>query len=558
MTVVDEIGVDKKLLSEAIGKNWIRALRLPIVQREFVWDSDKIRDLIDSIVHDYPIGTVILWETEEDFPGSPIVDTDAHDSQSRMRTYVVDGQQRLTSLLLISERWKLQREGTEISTEPIRYNPTNRGLYVGGRVGIDISLLLNAALGDVNAIQELSKEHPGDFKRAVDDIGTRVARYPLPIYTLKTKHKLTPEEEEKAAEEIAQIFTRVNRSGERLGNLQLFLSFFAAAFSDLKKELIDSYRSLNDQFGKEFPRWEALNRFVFGNLQLTQSRITRINSFTTAIKELKEEYGAKPAALRALISKSQRSAAVVLRLVNSELGIYTPNRLPSQNALVPLMKWAFLSGIAKSEEISAPTRRRMMGWLVVASFQGYYGSKVNTRLQTDLETVESGGGKAFPLSRLLSNMKRDDAAPTIRKQDLTGYRIDTFRSDNAAMLLNVVLFRGGATNWAGQPVTSRPENSIHHIFPREYLRANDVTDPFDVNELANCTVISSQVNSEIGDTPPADYLPTYDGKYLKAHFIPTEPRLWTIERYDDFLTARKKLIWEATKDTLQGLSKDFS
>ncbi len=558
MTVVDEIGVDKKLLSEAIGKNWIRTLSLPIVQREFVWESEDIRELVDSIIHDYPIGTFILWETEEEFPGSPLVDVDGHQESARTRTYIIDGQQRLTALLLIKDRWKIKREKFEITSEPIHYNPSNKSLYVSEKIGIDISLLVNAALGDVEAHQELMQKHPLEFKNAVTEIGTRIAGYALPIYTLKTKHKLSPEEQEDAAEEIAQIFTRVNRAGERLGNLQLFLSFFAAAFSELKKDLVDSYRSLNDKYNKEFPTWEVMNRFVFSNLDMTQTRITRVDSFTNAIREIKSDYAGKTNKLRNVITGSHDAADVIMGIVNGELGIYTPNRMPSQNALIPLFKWAYVKNITKVSQISNQTKNKMIGWFFVASFQSLYGNKINTRIQRDIETIEGKkDNKGFPLSELLENMRKEDVPTTIRKGDLTEFYYDIFRNDSYAMLLNVLLFRNGATNWAGQPVTSKPENAIHHIFPREYLKKNNIKDPVEVNDFANATMISSRINSEIGEQAPSDYLPTYDPQYLKSHMIPLNPKLWVADKYYDFLEAREKLIWDETKRMLAGLSSEL-
>lgn len=39
-----------------------QSLRLPTIQRQFVWDAEDIRDLLDSIINGYPIGAIIIWE----------------------------------------------------------------------------------------------------------------------------------------------------------------------------------------------------------------------------------------------------------------------------------------------------------------------------------------------------------------------------------------------------------------------------------------------------------------------------------------------------------------
>jgi uncharacterized protein with ParB-like and HNH nuclease domain len=59
-TLVDDINVDKKMLSEVMGK-WSYALRIPVIQRDFEWDAEDVKELLDSIVRGYPIGSVILW-----------------------------------------------------------------------------------------------------------------------------------------------------------------------------------------------------------------------------------------------------------------------------------------------------------------------------------------------------------------------------------------------------------------------------------------------------------------------------------------------------------------
>jgi len=556
LTVIDEISVDKKLLSEAIEK-WIKGLSLPIVQREFVWEPDKIKELVDSIIRDYPIGTIILWETEEDFPGSPLIDSKESESPIRIKTYIIDGQQRLTALLLIREGWKIKREGVEISSEPVSYNPSNKRLYVSEKIGIDISLLVNAALGDAEVYQKLKKTHPIDSKKAVDDIGKKIVGYPLSIYTLKTKHKLSPKELEEAANEIADIFTRINRSGEPLGNLQLFLSFFAAAFKDLKKDLVGNYRSLNNKYNKEFPRWEVINRFVFSNLGMSQNQITRVDSFKKAINELKNEYSKKTAKLHDIMNASYTAADVTLSIINSELGIYTANRIPSQNAMLPLFKWVYKNGAETAEKIPGKTKREMMGWFLVASFNGLYGNSINKRIQNDLRTVEESGVKCFPLKPLLQNMKREDIPSYIRRTDLYDYQINVFLFPAYAMLMNVLLFRKHALNWASQEVTSKPENAIHHIFPSEFLKENGYKENGMINNFNNVTIISSRINGEIGDTPPSEYLSSYDEQTLRNHMIPLDKKLWQIENYEDFLQERKRLIYDETKKLIESFSSKF-
>lgn len=72
-------------------------LRLPEMQRRYVWRSTRVRDLLDSLYRDYPSGAILLWDTDEDVPLQDMaVAQQANPYQSTR--LLLDGQQRLTSL----------------------------------------------------------------------------------------------------------------------------------------------------------------------------------------------------------------------------------------------------------------------------------------------------------------------------------------------------------------------------------------------------------------------------------------------------------------------------
>ena len=72
-------------------------LRLPEMQRRYVWRATRVRDLIDSLYRGYPSGAVLVWETDQD---APTRDLDVAQSKSAFQTHklLLDGQQRVTSL----------------------------------------------------------------------------------------------------------------------------------------------------------------------------------------------------------------------------------------------------------------------------------------------------------------------------------------------------------------------------------------------------------------------------------------------------------------------------
>ena len=44
--------------------NWVqeKEIAIPEIQRPFVWDSTKVRDLMDSLYRGFPIGYIIAWK----------------------------------------------------------------------------------------------------------------------------------------------------------------------------------------------------------------------------------------------------------------------------------------------------------------------------------------------------------------------------------------------------------------------------------------------------------------------------------------------------------------
>jgi hypothetical protein len=548
-TLVDDINVDKKMLSEVMGK-WSYALRIPVIQRDFEWDAEDVKELLDSIVRGYPIGSVILWETKVDFPSTPLIDL-KEKYFPPTPLYVLDGQQRLTSLLLVKEGWKITRNGKELKIDPISYNPANNSFYISGKRGIDVSLIVRAALGDVTAFKTLVSDHPSDYKKAVENVGQRILQYQLPIYTIRTLKDIS--NSPNVANEIAEIFTRVNSAGVSLGNIQMFLSFFAAVFSELKFEIVQRYQTLFNKYDEQFPSWEVVNRFVFSNLGMTQNQITKIDSFKKAIESLKEQYSSKPSQLKEIISSSFNSMDLILNFISNETGIYHSNRIPSQNALLPLFKYVYVNKITNLNQISTRNKKLMLKWFIIASFNGYYTASPNKKIEQDLKSFK---GESFPYESLVKNMQKEKIHPRILKKDIVELVVDVTRGNTGRsylMLLNILLFRNRSNNWAGQRVTSK-NSVVHHIFPREYLLENNIRDREDINDFANITLIDQIINQEIKNRPPSEYLKSFNKDALESHFIPLNEDLWKVENYEKFRIERSKLIWKGLE---QLINKDL-
>ena len=84
-------------VEELVGMIERGELRLPEMQRRYVWRSTRVRDLLDSLYRGYPSGAILLWETDEAVPLQEFAVTQQHNPYQSTRL-LLDGQQRLTSL----------------------------------------------------------------------------------------------------------------------------------------------------------------------------------------------------------------------------------------------------------------------------------------------------------------------------------------------------------------------------------------------------------------------------------------------------------------------------
>lgn len=518
---------------------------LPSFQRQYVWDEDDIKDLIDSVIKNYPIGTIILWKpstasiSEIDPFSRPLVDVGK--SGHREVFYVIDGQQRLTSLLLLLNNWEIERGGEKITCGEISYNPSNKRFYKSRRRGVDLSKLIKAFYQyDVNAMSELQKttseENYDEMKDLIKEI---LIKYPVPICIMETDR-----EDEKTFRDMAEAFIRVNKYGIRIGNIELMLSFLAGAVGgDLKKRIRDLYENLYAKFEIDL---QPVIRFAFSNFGLKQTQISKVEQFKRNIKRI-AEYDSNTTT--EIFDKCDKAMNLTIELLRKELGLSNSRLLPSQTPLIPIGKYLYIKGIDSLDKLEDGDVKNIVNWFVLTSFNGYYSSQTDTKLEKDLEIMESA---YFPLEKLLNNMHDKKARTKITLEDIRrGLNLNVLRLQGRAHLfiLYILLVKSQADDWNGRLVSQREFAKLarHHIFPKEFLELNlELEEPDTkevlINNLVNITFIHKDINSEIEDKSPEDYMGDYIDSARK-HFIPAEKNLWSVDQYTTFLEYRIRQIY---------------
>jgi len=536
------LSVEKEELRELIKKvtrgEW--RLYLPQFQRDFEWYEDDIRHFLDSIIRNLPVGSIILWKPawriEDDPFATPLMDIRGGGLHEES-FYLLDGQQRLTSLLLLSNGWKITRRGSEISRSVISYVPAQNKLIVGGKVGIDLSALLRGYLEGRfdNVIKFYEK-----YRETLENVVRRIVEYDMPIYVVKT---LT--EGSRVLGEMAEAFVRINKAGVRIGIVELMLSFLAGMVSgEFSKRVRRLYEGVKDSNLD----LNVLIRFVLSNFGVKQTVFSNVDQFKSNVDKVRFDED--------VLSRSERSIKLVRALLREELGLDDYRIVPSKVSIIPIAKYFYERQLASIDELSGEDRRAIAGWFVVANMKGRYSASVNSRLQEDLEVVLKSP-RGFPYDQLMDRMGE---RRKIREADVekgNGVNVLKRQGLQYLFLLYVLLMKEGAEDLDGKLLRAKRYSDLdkHHIFPREVLDRYDIPpdDPDEkevfVSGLGNITFVGSSLHEgipkEMPDAEPSHYLPMFPA--LLTHFIPTQKELWEPGRFEEFKQERVKEIYKAAK-----------
>jgi Protein of unknown function DUF262 len=220
-------------------------IALPDLQRPFVWEDTKVRDLLDSLFVGFPVGTLVFWHTSDDKDARAL---GAKRPGLRATTLVIDGQQRLTSLYAVMKGVEVvgkdggmrkisiafrPRDGRfEVASAAIRrdpeFLPDVTDIWNGMRPKPQIRRDL------MNALRErgrLVDEHYEDAVERNLDRAHSIADYRFPTVDIRR----TAATGEATEEDVAEIFVRINNQGVRLGQADFVLTLLSVYHGELRE-----------------------------------------------------------------------------------------------------------------------------------------------------------------------------------------------------------------------------------------------------------------------------------------------------------------------------------
>ena len=545
-----KIEADKKsireIIEEVINGNW--SLYIPAFQREFVWDEDDVRDFFDSVLRGYPVGSIILWQhagydPERDPFAEPLI-SEIRTNVGAEKYYVLDGQQRLTSIMLLYHNWKIRRAESTIKLRvPIAFRPSDQKLIKSSKMGVDLSKLVKLYVE--GEISKVINNYPR-YRDLLREIPTKILNYKIPIYYLITYGSFN-----RAVMEMAQAFVRVNREGVRIGGVELQVSLLTGHIGgDFSKLIKENYLPLKEEFSLDLV---PFLRFIISNFGLKQTDVSRVaRESPESFRRRLEKVGLltdKSNKLSKIFNKSSKALRLALELLKIELGLRKLSLLPSQLTLIPIATYLYSKDIDNVESLSRNEVEKIVTWLIIANFRGRYTSRTDSKLQKDIDMVRSSND--FPLDELLREIK----SPKIALSDLMkGNEVNVLRKSGQPylFLLYIALIKEGADDWTGASIRYKNLNELakHHIFPKEYLENSGIVpdEPREkesfISGLGNITLINKELNAEIGSASPEEYLDKYV-RSIDKHFIPDNRELWALDKFEEFKEERVKRLYEA-------------
>ena len=485
-----------------------------------------------SLYRRHPVGSLLVWSTTTqtasgvELKGNPSV------AIGNIQL-LLDGQQRVTTLYGIMRgkppeffdgnaktfsglHFHLQEERFEFYRQNVMRDDPN-WVDVTMLMQQDIPTFIDPFLrGEIGQIGEIVKR-----LSAVRDIG-EIDIHIDPVTG-----------EDKSIDVVVDIFNEVNRGGTKLSHGDLTLAKICASWPEARDEMKARLAKWN-QAGFNF----KLDWFL-----------RCINTVATGYAQFSALSDVSTTDFRSALERSEKAIDAILGLFSARLGLDHDRVLGGRYAFPLLARYFDDRG---SEFWSNSDQGKILYWYIHAVLWGRYSGSTETALNQDLALVKDADEA---LDRLIAQLRQQRGDLEVVPNDfLSGWG----RGARFYPLLYMLTRVQGARDWcngiqlSAQMLGAMGQLHLHHIFPKSKLYKAGYSRR-EVNSLANFTFLTAACNREVSNRDPAEYLPHYLAKHagaVESHWMPLEPELWSIDRYRDFLDARRELLAAATNRML--------
>lgn len=501
-------------------------IRIPAFQRDFVWEPDRVQFLMDSIFKGYPIGTVLFWRTKEklsyDRDLGPFTLPDP--KKQYPIDYVLDGQQRLTSIYSTFQTELKQNPNTAVKWVDIYFDLTATASAQDSQfVALEPSEVKShhvplRILFDVSEFGKFTRAiKDSDQLKSIDQLQALFKEAAIPVETVET------EEHSK----IAIIFERINRGGVPLDTYQLLSAWTWSGDFDLRTKFDELATELDEVGFNELRDDPDL-------LLKCCAAIVRNDASAHAIVDL------KGSEVRDSFPILRNGILGAIEFLRRDCGVVSLKILPYKSMIIPLTR-CFATDKASGFHPNAAQRAALVRWFWHSCFSRRYSNSVDNAIAQDIAAVAqllTGNTAEF-------GKRHITVAPSYFTDNV--FALTSVNTKVFILLLAAAKpksFLSAADVDLGEVLVSCNRTEFHHVFPKNYLATKaGVLDKAGQFMLANFAFLSQKDNRSIQDKAPSDYLklmpPASADAILDASLI---PRKGLEMSYRDFTTARANLL----------------
>lgn len=575
---------------------WVKTgqVAIPEMQRPFVWDSTKVRDLLDSLYNGYPIGYLITWQS---------ADVGLKDgSKSSFRQILIDGQQRITAMTAALVGESVVDKSYKRKRIKISFNPTS-GKFATLTPVIDKDPAWISDVAEfVNAASTFSATKA--YMEANPDVNVAQVEQSLQRLSAVKQAQvgIISLAEDLDIETVTEIFIRINSKGVPLSSADFAMSKISShglLGSNLRK-LIDYFCHLSVA-PHVFPDIVANDTaFAISRYLPAISWLKSDNSdlydptYTDVIRVagLKEFSRGKVAALVSVLSgrhfetrtfseelavqSFDRLEHVLLEIVNQHnfqqftltiksAGFVAPRLISSKNALN--FAYALYLKLRSEKKLNEGEIKYMVRrWFVMSLLTGRYTGSFETAFEADIRRVDEIGAL-----QLLRDVEASQLAENFWEVALPmEMETSSVRSPYFLAFL-VAQIHNGSRGFLSKNVTIasmiEEVGDIHHVVPKNYLVKHGVNDRSSYNQIANYALTETPINIGIKDRTPGDYMALVDDQVIggrlrlgeisnseelksnmRSNAIPESIRTTTAESYEAFLKERRSLMAQVIRN----------
>lgn len=521
-------------------------IKLPMFQREFVWEKEQSAKLIDSILKGFPIGTFIFWKTKEELRSYKEVgnhklpDTPKGDYAQ----YILDGQQRITSLYAIRKGIRITKDGKEVDYRDIfinlDYDPdTDEQIVVtekvGGKTYVSVHDVLSKSMGT------FYKTFRAAHADQVDAYKNKLTTYDFSTITIK----------DYPIEVACEVFSRINTGGKALTVFEIMV---AKTYDETRQfDLAEQFELLRDGSGDDkdcltAAKFETVPESII--MQCVAAIILKAVRSRDILKIRRDLFIDTWEPMKA-------SLFTAIDFIRSELRVPVSQLVPYPALLVPLTYFFHKTGNRKPTNEQVRLLEQFFYWV---GLNLRYSSSTESKLAEDFNKMDSiVKGEAPNYSRAELKVSSSTIAET------------WFSAGNAyckAILCLLAYQQPKSFDTSGLVILDNSNLKIassrnyHHFFPKAYL-AGTATD-HEPNLIANITLIDGYSNKHrIGKKAPSKYIKAFakDNKSisnaLKTHLIDDVDEFGvSTDDYGAFIDQRAQAIALALNVKLRSITAE--